>query len=336
MEGVNPTGQEGRISPRGVSLVIDPPGPHPVAVIACAHATAARQMSTRPETFLADFLVFLGAELQLSLHTVAAYRRDVGKLLAGRADLPGRGEILAHLGRLKQAAAPASVARAAAAIRGFFRFLHAEGRIETDPTEGLLGARLERQLPAVLSVAAVEKLLGAFPGERPLAVRNRCVVQLLYATGCRASELAGLTVQGYLAEHGFVRVRGKGDKERLVPLSRAACEQLELYLRAARPVLASRGRTTSEALLLSRTGRPLERVRVWQIVREAARRAGIHVACSPHTLRHSFATHLVAGGADLRVVQELLGHASLATTQVYTHVDGERLRAAHARYHPRG
>lgn len=293
-------------------------------------------MPTRPETYLADFLVFLGAELRLSPHTVAAYRRDLRRLLAGRTELPDRAGILAHLGRLKHTAAPASVARAAAAIRGFFRFLHAEGLIHADPTEGLLGARLERKLPAVLSVEAVEKLLAAYPGDGLLDIRNRCLVQLLYATGCRASELAALTVSGYLAEHGFLRVRGKGDKERLVPLSPSAREHLERYLREARPALAARARTNVDALLLSRSGRPLERVRIWQIVRDGARRAGVHVACSPHTLRHSFATHLVSGGADLRVVQELLGHASLGTTQVYTHVDGERLRAAHARYHPRG
>jgi integrase/recombinase XerD len=290
----------------------------------------------QPSTLLAEFLVHLGAELQVSRHTVAAYRRDLARLLAGRAQLPDRAAVLKHLAGLRAVLAPASVVRAMAAIRGFFRFLHAEGHCADDPAQGLLGARLEQRLPPVLGRRSIEQLLDAFPDDGALGLRNRALLHVLYATGARVSEAIGLEETSLLAEHGFVRVRGKGDKERLVPLSERAVELLDRYSRTVRPALLGRSTPASPALFLSRTGQPLERVRVHQIVRAAAVRAGVTVACSPHTLRHSFATHLVAGGADLRVIQELLGHASLATTQVYTHVDGERLRRVHERFHPRG
>ena len=160
---------------------------------------------------------------------------------------------------------------------------------------------------------------------------------MLYATGARVSEVATLPASSFIREHGFLRVIGKGNKERLVPLSDRAQGLVQRYATIARPKLAARCRGPQpDNLFLSRTGRQLERVRIYQVVREAARRAGISVACSPHSLRHSFATHLVSGGADLRVVQELLGHASLTTTQIYTHVDHERLREVHSRFHPRG
>jgi integrase/recombinase XerD len=285
---------------------------------------------------LADFLVYLGAELQLSRHTVAAYRRDLTPLVEqGRLPLD-RATILAHLQRLRRTHAPASVARALAAIRGLCRFACAEGHLPQDPSEGLLGARLEQQLPPVLGRRAVEALLDAEPPAPPLGLRNRALLHVLYATGCRVSEVARLRLADRIQEHRLLRVTGKGDKERVVPLSARASDWVDRWLRIGRPALAARARQPCDALFLSHTGRALERVRIFQIVAGAARRAGLRVACSPHMLRHSFATHLVAGGADLRVVQELLGHASLATTQVYTHVSHARLRRVHAQYHPRG
>ncbi len=294
-------------------------------------------MNDDARRWLADFLVYLGAELQLSKHTVAAYRRDLDRLLGEAPGLPDTERIRRHLGALRRTHAPASVLRAAAAIRGFCRFLCAEGAISEDPAEGLLGARLEHRLPKALSRPNVEKLLAACPGDAPLAIRDRALLELLYATGCRVGELVTLEVGGVLDEHGFLRVRGKGSKERLLPLSDRARTSLRRYLDEVRPTLAARGRAEhAHHLFLSRTGRPLDRARVWQVVRATATRAGVRVACSPHSLRHSFATHLVSGGADLRAVQELLGHASLATTQVYTHVDRDRLRDVHGRCHPRG
>lgn len=285
---------------------------------------------------LADFLVYLGAELQVSKHTVAAYRGDLQRLLADQPGLPDRPAIDRHLAGLLRSHAPASVARAAAAIRGFYRFLHAEGHAAEDLAEGLLGARLEQRLPKALSRAAVQRLLD-LPAEDLLGVRDRAMLHVLYATGCRVGELVDLTVHSVVAEHRLLRAFGKGGKERLVPIADAALAAVQRYLAEVRPALRARAaRDPGAVLFLSRTGRPLDRVRVFQVVQQACQRAGLAVACSPHALRHSFATHLVAGGADLRSVQELLGHASLQTTQIYTHVDHERLRAVHQRLHPRG
>ncbi|MCA8951881.1 MAG: tyrosine recombinase [Planctomycetes bacterium] len=291
---------------------------------------------------LADFLVYLGAELQVSGHTVAAYRRDLGRLLGEHAGgdgvLPDRETIDRHLAGLLATHAPASVARAAAAIRGFYRFLHAEGLAAEDVTEGLLGPRLEQRLPKALSRRAVGKLLDHTPDpDDLLGIRDLAILHVLYATGCRASEVTSLRLTSVLAEHRLLRAYGKGNKERLVPIADTALDLLERYRAEVRPTLRARARRDpGDVLFLSRTGRPLERVRIYQLVRAACERAGLPVACSPHSLRHSFATHLVAGGADLRSVQEMLGHASLQTTQVYTAVDHERLRAVHQQLHPRG
>ncbi len=290
-----------------------------------------------PLLLLQEFLDYLTTELQLARNTVRAYRQDLERLLGARRTLPDRARILRHLTALRRSHAPASVVRAMAAIRGFCRYLHGEGILEGDPTEGLLGARLERRLPPVLGRRAVEEILESFPADGGLALRNRALLHALYATGCRVSELVSLTMQSLIDEHRCLKVVGKGNKERLLPLSPRAHHLIHRYLHEVRPALVShRARDHQDRLFLSNHGRPLGRMRIYQIVRLAAERAGLHVACSPHSLRHSFATHLVAGGADLRVVQELLGHASLATTQVYTHVDQERLQQVHRSFHPRG
>ena len=286
---------------------------------------------------LSDFLVYLGAELQVSPHTTAAYRADLTRFLHDHAAVPDRAAVVRHLQILATDHAPASVVRAAAAIRGFYRFLHAEGLLAEDPAEGLLGPHLEQKLPRTLSRTAVARMLAAVPTDDLLGVRDCALLHVLYATGCRVSEVIGLHLGSILPEHGMLRAHGKGNKERLLPIAAVAMQWLERYRQEVRPQLRGRARSDpGPVLLLSRTGRPLTRGRVFQIVRLAAARAGITVACSPHALRHSFATHLVAGGADLRSVQELLGHASLATTQIYTHVDHDRLKLVHARFHPRG
>jgi integrase/recombinase XerD len=285
---------------------------------------------------MADFLVHLGAELQVSRHTVAAYRNDLERLLRAEKSLPGREQIDRHLGKLLHSHAPASVARAAAAIRGFYRFLHAEGEVDGDVTEGLLGPKLEQKLPKALTRRNIAKLLDREPST-DLSVRDLAILHVLYATGCRVSEVLGLRTTSIIEEHRLVRAFGKGNKERLVPIADSALAWVERYRTAVRPKLRTRAlRDPGDVLFLSRTGRPLDRVRIYQIVKQAANEAGLTMACSPHALRHSFATHLVAGGADLRSVQEMLGHASLQTTQVYTHVDHERLRSMHQKLHPRG
>ena len=289
-----------------------------------------------PNGLLADFLVYLGVELQVSPHTVAAYRNDLQRLLRDRTSLPDRAAIDRHLASLLADHAPASIARAAAAIRGFYRFLQAEGLAADDVAEGLLGPKLEQKLPKALSRRSIERLLDHVPDD-PLGVRDLAILHVLYATGCRVSELTGLHVGSIVAEHRVLRAFGKGGKERLVPIADQALASVQRYLVEVRPELRGRARQDpGPVLFLSRTGRPLDRVRVYQIVQAACARAGLAVACSPHALRHSFATHLVAGGADLRSVQEMLGHASLQTTQIYTHVDHERLRSVHRRFHPRG
>jgi integrase/recombinase XerD len=311
-----------------------------------APATAARARSggpaatvrgvAAPAQLLADFLVYLGVELQVSPHTVAAYRNDLQRLLAGAASLPDRAAIDRHLASLLADHAPASIARAAAAIRGFYRFLQAEGLAADDVAEGLLGPKLEQKLPKALTRRSIARLLDHEPDDA-LGVRDLAILHVLYATGCRVSEVTGLSVHSLVPEHRVLRAFGKGGKERLVPIADVALRHVQRYLSEVRPELRARARTDpGDALFLSRTGRRLDRVRVFQVVREACGRAGLAVACSPHALRHSFATHLVAGGADLRSVQEMLGHASLQTTQVYTHVDHERLRSVHRRFHPRG
>jgi integrase/recombinase XerD len=285
---------------------------------------------------LADFLVYLGVELQVSPNTVAAYRNDLRRLLQGCRALPDRAAIDRHLSSLLPTHAPASIARAAAAIRGFFRFLQAEGLADDDVADGLLGPKLERKLPKALSRRAMSRLLDHAP-DGDLAVRDHAILHVLYATGCRVSEVVGLRTTSVIADHRLLRAFGKGNKERLVPIADEALRWVQRYQTEVRPALRARAkRDPGDVLFLSRTGRALDRVRLYQVVQAACRRAGLGVACSPHALRHSFATHLVAGGADLRSVQEMLGHASLQTTQIYTHVDHERLRAVHQRLHPRG
>jgi integrase/recombinase XerD len=289
-----------------------------------------------PQRAMADFLVHLGAELQVSKHTVAAYRNDLERLLRGQKQLPDRNQIDRHLGELLASHAPASVARAAAAIRGFYRFLHAEGEVDGDVTEGLLGPKLEQKLPKALSRRNVARLLEREP-DSDLGIRDLAILHVLYATGCRVSEVLGLPTTSVIVEHRLVRAFGKGNKERLVPIADIALDWVERYRREVRPKLRARAlRDPGDVLFLSRTGRALDRIRIYQVVKKAAEEAGLIMACSPHALRHSFATHLVAGGADLRSVQEMLGHASLQTTQIYTHVDHERLRSVHQKLHPRG
>ncbi|MEZ5965194.1 MAG: tyrosine recombinase [Planctomycetota bacterium] len=291
-----------------------------------------------PRALCDEFLLYLELELQLSPRTIAAYRIDLERLLGAGAELPDRSAILLQLAHDRQARAPASVVRAMAAWRGFFRYLEAEGHLDEDPTDGLLGLRLERRLPPVLGRRAVERLLAATDPTTLLGQRDTVLLHCLYATGCRVSELCALTPSSYSPEQRFLRLRGKGNKERLVPLSERACVLIDDYLARVRPVLQGRGAAgrTGDALFLSVRGRPLDRQRVFEIVRAHALRAGVSAAMSPHKLRHAFATHLVEGGADLRAVQEMLGHASLSTTQIYTHVDAERLRDTHRRCHPRG
>ncbi|MCA8972784.1 MAG: tyrosine recombinase [Planctomycetes bacterium] len=297
------------------------------------------------------FIDYLRAEVCASEHTVLAYANDLRHLhdalqISPDHELDVRSIRASHLDgffeRYATSHAVASVARARAAIRGFFRWLVIHVELPEDPSRHLLSPKLEATLPDTLGRAAIEAMIGATDDASPLGQRNRAIVAMLWASGLRVSEVASLTVDMVRLDKDLVRVTGKGRKERLVPLAPKARELLSVWLDEGRPALAlraraRRGKASSEHhLFVSRTFRPLDRVRIFRILRELAQRAGLRTQPSPHTLRHAFATHLVEGGADLRAVQELLGHASLATTQRYTHVDAERLRSLHARFHPRG
>jgi integrase/recombinase XerD len=226
-----------------------------------------------------------------------------------------------------------TIRRQISAIHTYYRFLLGEGVVDEDPSDRLETPRRWRTLPEVLSLREVEALLGSPDISEPLAWRDRALLELGYGAGLRVSELCSLGVADLHLQDGLVRVFGKGAKERLVPIGRQVIGAVSVYLNTTRTTL-DQGRTAGR-LLLNARGQPLSRVGAWGIVKEHARRAGIAKRVTPHTLRHTFATHLLEGGADLRAVQEMLGHADLSTTQIYTHVDREYLRQVHRKYHPR-
>jgi integrase/recombinase XerD len=219
------------------------------------------------------------------------------------------------------------------ALKVFFRFLAGRGAIERDPTESLALPRIERYLPETLNELQVEQLIETIDTKVPLGLRDRAIIELLYASGLRISELANAHLENLDSEGRILRVVGKGNKTRLVPVGRKACEALASYLSMERPRLLKR-RSGSE-IFLSERGTKLTTARIWQIVKKHARQSGLEKNIYPHLLRHSFATHLLGNGADLRIIQEMLGHADISTTQVYTHVDRQRLKAVHRQFHPR-
>jgi integrase/recombinase XerD len=284
---------------------------------------------------LQAFLDTLAVERGLSTHTVEAYGRDLRhhfRFLAEAGVIAPRAveevHLILYLGSLRRAGlAPATVMRRLSAVRAFYRYLVREELLTTDPTTNLPTARLLRRLPSVLAVEEVERLLVQPDTDTPRGLRDRAMLELLYATGLRVSELVGLARGDLNLDLGLVRCVGKGGKERIVPVGQPARRAVQAYL-------ASR-RDAAPALFLGNKGRPLTRVAFWRIIARYARQAGIRGAVSPHTLRHSFATHLLEGGADLRAIQELLGHSSIATTQIYTHVTVDRLREVYRAYHPR-
>lgn len=288
------------------------------------------------------FAQYLQSECHLSEHTTAAYRRDLQRfrvwLQAKRFLSLTIQDLSDYVGWLgERDLAPASVARHIASLKAFFRYLQLEGLIKENLADLLASHKIWQRIPEVLSPAAVEQFLAA-PQRRydPLWRRDRALVELLYATGCRASEVSHLALSDTHLQEGYCRVRGKGNKERIVPLGEPAQAAIIDYLKQERGRLAARAKTLPGWLLLSYRGKRLRREAIWTLVKRFVKRAGIRGEISPHTLRHSFATHLLAGGADLRQVQEMLGHANIATTQIYTHVDTSRLQQVHRDFHPRG
>ncbi|MHC4549091.1 MAG: tyrosine recombinase [Planctomycetota bacterium] len=283
-----------------------------------------------------EFLRWAEVEAGLSWHTLAAYRRDLedyAGFLRGRGQRTGRvrpGDILAYLGHLRRSGrAEATVCRRFACLRSFHRFLAAEGLVGVDPTATLDAPRKWRTLPRVPSREEVTDLLAAIPAGTPRGRRDRALFELLYATGARVGELTAARVRDLHPDLRILRLRGKGSKERVVPVGRAALAALRLHHADRKEP------QPTSPLVASMRDRPLTRDRVLRLLRTYAAEAGLRSAPSPHGLRHAFATHLLEGDADIRTVQELLGHANVATTQLYTHVDQERLRSIHSKYHPR-
>jgi integrase/recombinase XerD len=303
--------------------------------------TTARQTALFQD--IESFRHYLQSERGMSANTVVAYGRDLQRFAAwtaleGSVDYlrPTIRELSRYVSFLHdEGLAPASTARHLIALKMFYRFLRLEERTAASSVELLSSPALWERIPQVLSPESVEKLLAApLAGER-FFLRDRALLETLYATGSRASEVVGLKLPDLFLDSGFCKCLGKGNKQRIVPLGRPAIEALKAYLREERPRLVL-SRPDSPWVFASRGGRALTREMLWILVKKYVRRAGLNTKVSPHTFRHSFATHLLSGGADLRTVQELLGHANIRTTQLYTHVDQERLRAIHRQFHPRG
>jgi integrase/recombinase XerD len=304
--------------------------------------------SARPrshEHLVLDFLAYLEFERGLSRNTLDAYRSDLfqfgaflkqrgmGPIEVGHADVA---EFLAGLaaGNTERApAAPATLQRKTACLRSFYRHLRREELLDHDPTAALTAPRQGRRLPQVLGRSEVAKLLDQPKGTKPQNLRDRALLELMYACGLRASEAIGIDVADLDLEDGVLRARGKGAKERLVPVGGAALRAVTRYLRSGRPALV--GQRHETRLFVNFRGGPLTRQGLYKIVQRHAETAGLGDKMSPHTLRHTFATHLLAGGCDLRSVQEMLGHADIATTQLYTHLSAERLKDVYFRSHPR-
>ncbi len=292
---------------------------------------------------LDEFLDCLWLEDGLSRNTLDSYRRDLLKFAAWMARQHNlsvleatHADIQAFLADLisNQKAKAASSRRVISSLKRLFRYLLRQGAITVDPTLQIVFPRLPRNLPKTLTEKDVEKLLQSPDVDKPLGIRDRTMLEVLYASGLRVSELVGLSVQQVSLDMGVVRVMGKGNKERMVPLGEDALEWLRRYLMDVRPVLL--GNKCHDAMFVTRRGTEMTRQMFWYLIKRHARHGGVLRQLSPHTLRHAFATHLLNHGADLRVVQLLLGHADISTTQIYTHVARERLKQIHAKHHPRG
>jgi integrase/recombinase XerD len=294
------------------------------------------------EQLLEQFLHYLIVEKGFSKNTIEAYSHDLYQFLN---HLKGKGtqeigevdkfDVRGFLLALKRKnLSTKSIGRNLVAIRTFYKFLIQEGILETNPIEQLESPKVAKTLPEILTLKEIEQLLEQPNLQTPLGIRDRAMLEILYATGMRVSELTHLPTHQVNLEGGYVLIFGKGSKERMVPLGGEAMKWITLYLKTAREIL-SKGRENS-SLFINRSGKGMSRQRFWKILKNYAKKAGLRKRITPHLLRHSFASHLLEGGADLRSVQMMLGHVDISTTQIYTHVTGERLKKIHQRYHPRG
>jgi len=280
-----------------------------------------------------SFFDHLEVERGLSPHTIKAYRNDLKQyarwlkvdILKADSSLIGQ-----YVSELRKRYGPSSIARKLSAIRMFYRFLHSEGKGSGNPLEDITSPRPGRKIPRYLSLKEVERLLSAPSGNTLLEIRDRAILEVLYGAGLRISELVNLNLSDLKLKQGWIRVLGKGSKERIIPLGKKACQWVRRYLRAR-----GTGEGEDGPLFCNRYGERISRQSCWKMIKKYARKAGINKEMSPHTLRHSFATHLLSRDADLRSVQELLGHSNISTTQIYTHITQERLRRVYKKYHPR-
>lgn len=292
------------------------------------------------ERWCEAFAQYLTNECHLAANSVAAYRRDLRRFFEWLKDRP-----LAQLSVKELAGypawlhakqlAPTSIARHQVSLKIFFRYLQLEGIVSDNQAELLGAQKLWQRVPQILMPRDIDRLLSSPTARDPHWRRDRAILELLYATGCRVSEISNLRLRDVRLDEGFCICHGKGDKQRVVPMGRRCREAVRNYLEHERPRLAERRLPAPDYLLLSPRGQRLRRERIWELFKKYCARIGVSDELSPHTMRHSFATHLLAGGADLRQVQELLGHASIATTQIYTHVDHSRLKSVHQNFHPR-
>jgi integrase/recombinase XerD len=313
---------------------------------------AERKVDARFEALVLDFLAHLEFERGLARNTLDAYRSDLlqfGSFLAARerratevaradvadflADLATGGPVGDGGDRGRAPCSPATIGRKAACLRSFYRHLRREGLVTEDPTATLQPPGKSRRLPHVLSYAEVKRLLECAKGAEPIALRDRALLEVMYGCGLRASEAIGLDVGDVDLRRGFVRPHGKGSKERIVPLGGEASAAVQRYLRSGRPTLV--GARRESKLFVNFRGGALSRQGLYKVIRRRAKEAGLDGKMSPHTLRHTFATHLLSGGCDLRSVQEMLGHADVATTQLYTHLSRERIKEVYFKAHPR-
>lgn len=293
------------------------------------------------DKYLQTYLEYLLVEKGLSANTLEAYKRDIKKLIEylrikgiEKPEDVTKDTLAAYLYTLKKAGqSPATIAREIASLRSFFRFLCLDEVLDKDPSLNLETPKLPQKLPKVLSEQEAATLLEEHGKMGPLEIRNLAILEILYATGMRVSELVNLNLGQVDLDLSFVRCLGKGNKERIIPLGAVAVEVLQVYLKESRPTLLKI--VSERSLFLNKRGKRLTRQSYWKIIKEQAKETGVNSAITPHTLRHSFATHLLANGADLRSVQELLGHADIGTTQIYTHLTQGRLQEVYKNTHPR-
>ena len=303
-------------------------------------APPSAQTTQTAESVRLEFLDYLRGECHLAENTIAAYGRDMTRFVQWlgqrRFEQITVDDLTHFMGVLHQEGlAPSSVSRCMVATRMFFKYLQLEGRVQQNPAELLAAQKLWQRIPGVLSATQVDQLLHSPRKTDSFWQRDRALLEVLYATGCRASVVCNLHMRNLHFDQRHLKCTGKGGKQRMVPLGKPAIGALQQYIEQLRGTLAGRTSPSPNHVFLSRTGKPLDRIQLWRLIKRYTKRVGITSNISPHSLRHSFATHLLAGGADLRQVQEMLGHANIQTTQIYTHVEHSRLKKVHNQFHPR-